>query len=79
MTHKKAKDILRASRLPLLDKDNVHVRENIAKHDRGIKLSPVLLVRTPNGLVIADGYHRVCSIYFLSEDYTIPCKLVSMD
>ena len=28
---KKAKDILRASRLPLLPKDNIHVKENLQK------------------------------------------------
>lgn len=76
MIKKKAKDILRASRLPLLPMDNVHVQANLQKHKEGKKLSPVLLVRSNNGLVIADGYHRVVSIYYLSEDLTIPCKLV---
>jgi len=76
MLKKKAKDILRASRLPLLEKDNVHVSSNIAKHLSGEKLSPVLLVRGENGLIIADGYHRVCAIYYISEDLNIPCKLV---
>ena len=73
---KKAKDILRASKLPLLDISNIHVSDNIKKCKNGEKLSPVLLVRTKNGLVIADGYHRVCAIYCLSEDLNIPCKLV---
>lgn len=72
---KKAKDILRASRLPLLPKDNIHVKNNIKKVKNGEKLSPVLLVRGEK-LIIADGYHRVCAIYYLSEDLTIPCKLV---
>jgi hypothetical protein len=72
---KKAKDILRASRLPLLPKDNVHVKKNIKKVKNGEKLSPVLLVRHDN-LIIADGYHRVCAIYYLSEDLEIPCRLV---
>ena len=76
MTSKKSKDILRASKLPILERENVHVCSNIAKSLRGEKLSPVLLVRTKNGLVIADGYHRVCAIYYLSEDFNIPCKLV---
>lgn len=76
MTSKKAKDILRASKLPLLGKDNIHVSSNIEKAKNGEKLSPVLLVRGENGLIIADGYHRVCAIYYLSEDLNIPCKLV---
>lgn len=71
---KKAKDVLRASDLPLLPKDNVHVAHNIDKVAAGHKLSPVLLVRG-RPMVIADGYHRVCAIYYLSEDLEVPCRL----
>lgn len=73
---KKAKDILRASGLPLLSKDNIHVKENLQQVKKGKKLSPVLLVSDVK-LVIADGYHRVCAIYYLSEDQEVPCRLVS--
>ncbi|MEV7184496.1 hypothetical protein [Kitasatospora sp. NPDC093102] len=73
-TVKKAKDILRASGLPLLPKENVHVAENIDKVRQGKKLSPVLLVRG-QPLIIADGYHRVCAIYYLSEDLEVPSRL----
>lgn len=73
---KKAKDILRASRLPMLPKDNVHVKSNLKKVKKGNKLSPVLLVRNENRLIIADGYHRVCAVYYLSEDLEIPCRLI---
>lgn len=44
MTHRKAKDILRASRLPLLGKDNVHDAADLDKAAHGERLSPVLLV-----------------------------------
>jgi hypothetical protein len=71
---KKAKDILRASELPLLPKENIHVKENLQKVKKGKKLSPVLLVRD-NKLIIADGYHRVCAIYYLSEDLQVPCRI----
>ena len=74
-TRKKAKDILRACRLPLLPKKNVHVKDNIRKVKRGEKLSPVLLVIGTERLHIADGYHRLCAIYYLSEDFSIPCRL----
>lgn len=74
---KKAKDILRASGLPLLPADNIHVLENIKKVKSGKKLSPVLLVRAPK-LIVADGYHRVCSIYYLSEDLEIPCRITDI-
>jgi len=73
---KKAKDILRASGLPLLSKDNIHVKANIKKVKKGAKLSPVLLVKKNEKLIIADGYHRLCSIYYLSEDLEVPCRLI---
>src|SRR6478672_12456549 len=79
-TRHKAKDLLRASRLPLLDKQNVHVGSDLAKIAAGQPLSPVLLVRgdllsgTP--LHIADGYHRVCASYHTDENTDIPCRLV---
>lgn len=73
---RKAKDILRASRLELLPKINLHVNSNIQKVRKGKLLSPVLLVRG-NPLIIADGYHRVCAAYHLTEDLEVPCRLVS--
>jgi hypothetical protein len=72
---KKAKDILRASRLPLLPPDNLHVMADLKKVRKNQKLSPVLLVRG-DPLIIADGYHRLSAIYYLSEDLEIPCRLV---
>lgn len=76
---KKAKDILRSSKLPRLLPDNVHVQHNINKYRMDIKLSPVLLVRGLDMvLIIADGYHRVCASYELSEELNVPCKLVSI-
>ena len=71
---KKAKDILRASDLPLLPKNNIHVKDNLQKVKKGKKLSPVLLLRDGK-LIIADGYHRVCTIYYLSEDLEMPCRI----
>ena len=73
---KKAKDILRASSLPLLPQDNVHVKQNLKKVKKGNKLSPILLVKHDNKLIIADGYHRICASYYLSEDLDVPCRLV---
>ena len=73
---KKAKDILRASELPLLAKENKHVLENLKKFRKGKKLSPLLLVRGKRKLIIADGYHRICASYYLSEDLEVPCRLV---
>ena len=71
----KAKDIFRASGLPLLGISNHHVEHNRKKIADGKPLSPVLLVRGAR-LIIADGYHRVCAIYGLNEDADIPSKIV---
>lgn len=73
---KKAKDILRASGLPLLPKDNFHVIKNTLKITAGKKLSPILLVVGIEKVHIADGYHRLCSAYYKSEDEEVPCRLV---
>jgi hypothetical protein len=77
-----AKDLLRASRLPLLEEDNKHVASDLAKVAAGEKLSPILLVRgrfsKNHDLVIADGYHRVCASYWLNENSDIPCRLVDL-
>ena len=78
VTHQKAKDILRASGLPLLPEDNPHVRSDLAKVHKGKPLSPVLLVRGSlegRALQIADGYHRVCASYHLDENTDIPCRI----
>ena len=73
-----AKDLFRASRLPLLDLSNSHVEKDKSRIDAGEKLSPLLLYRDRrNGrLVIADGYHRLCAVYHFDEDAMIPCKIV---
>ena len=76
---KKAKDILRASQLCMLPDTNIHVKENLKKVKKGNKLSPLLLVRHNYKLIIADGYHRMCAAFYLSEDLKIPCRLVSVD
>ncbi|WP_209389286.1 hypothetical protein [Chryseobacterium sp. RR2-3-20] len=73
---KKSKDILRASRLPLLPETNIQVKENLKKVQKNKKLSPILLMRGQNDLIIADGYHRLCCSYYLTEDMDVPCRLV---
>jgi hypothetical protein len=80
IVHFQAKDLLRASGLALLPADNPHVVSDLAKVDRGHRLSPVLLMRgdfrRDVPLTIADGYHRVCASYHLDENADIPCHLV---
>lgn len=78
ITHRKAKDILRASQLALLGQDNKHVASDLAKVNAGQALSPILLLRGDNEhpLIVADGYHRVCASYWMDENTDIPCILV---
>ena len=74
----KAKDIFRASQLSLLGMSDLHVEKDREKIQKGINLSPLLLLRDePNGrVVIADGYHRLCAIYEFDEDAWIRCKII---
>ena len=71
----KAKDIFRASGLSLLGVSNSHVEKDRQQILSGNALSPILLVRDGNRVVIADGYHRMCAVYSFDEDALIPCKL----
>lgn len=79
IVHRKAKDILRASRLTLLPEDNVHVVSDLRKIRNGKRLSPVLMVRgdLSRGIPaqVVDGYHRVCASYYTDENTDIPLKL----
>lgn len=74
----KAKDIFRASQLSLLGVSDLHVEKDRKKIQKGISLSPLLLLRDEqNGrVIIADGYHRLCAIYEFNEDALIQCKIV---
>lgn len=78
MASYKSKDIFRASNLPLLGVSNFHVKKNQKKILDGESLSPLLLVRDKdNGkVIVADGYHRMCSVYGFNEDAVIPCKII---
>jgi hypothetical protein len=80
--HYKAKDLLRASQLFLLPRDNFHVSGDLKKIKKGKALSPVLLVRgnaaTGVPMTVADGYHRICASWYRDENIPIACRIVSM-
>jgi hypothetical protein len=80
--HRKAKDLLRASSLPVLTPDNFHVAKDLNKVAQGRLLSPVLcvrgMVRLQVPLIVADGYHRICASYHLDEDADIPCRITDL-
>lgn len=75
-----AKDLLRASRLPLLPRSEAHVRADLGKLRKGEALAPVLLIQgdlsRERALVIADGYHRICAICHYDEDAPVQCRIV---
>jgi hypothetical protein len=75
LMHYAAKDILRASGLPLLAADDSEVTSDLVKIKHGEKLSPALLVEGVP-LWVADGYHRVCASYHLDEKEPVPCRIV---
>jgi hypothetical protein len=78
MSEYKAKDIFRASGLPLLGSGNSHVEKDVVKISGKQQISPLILLRdTAHGkVIIADGYHRLCAVYSFDEDAIIPCKIV---
>jgi hypothetical protein len=79
ITRRKAKDLLRASRLALLLPENAHVALDLEKVRRGEHLSPILLLRgdlcSDVPLTVADGYHRICASYHIDENADIPCRI----
>lgn len=76
-----AKDLLRAAQLPLLQRDEPHVDDDLKRINKGKPLGPILLVRGDRTrglpLIVADGYHRICAICFLDESAPVPCRSVS--
>jgi hypothetical protein len=75
-----AKDLLRASNLPLLPRKEAHVESDLSRIRKGKELAPVLLIRGDMAknvpLVVADGYHRICAICYYDEDAPIACRVV---
>ena len=71
-----ARDILRASGRSLLGiKDSDEERNNLLNGD---KISPLLLVRDDRltQVIVADGYHQLCTIYLCNESEMVRCRIV---
>jgi len=76
--HLVARDILRAAGIsPLGMSPSDEQRQKILSKK---PLSPVLLVRAEREmrLIVADGYHRVSTVYAFDEAARVPCKLVGI-
>jgi hypothetical protein len=78
----KAKDILRASGLPLLPQTNPDVQKELARVAAGEPLSPCLIIRgrldKGRFAQIADGYHRICASNYVNEDADIPVRIIGL-
>ena len=75
----RAKDILRAARLPVLRAaESDEVAEKLAKVRAREPLSPILLVvlRPDVAAQIADGYHRTCAAMLTDEDSLVPGRIL---
>jgi len=70
-------DIFRASKSIILPKDNHKVKEITSKIVGRIPLSPVLLIKHPVSTIIADGYHRLCAVYYFNEFSLVRCKILN--
>ncbi len=74
-----AKDLLRASGLPLLARNDPHVDSDLRKIHDGKALAPVMLVRGDEScgrrLIVADGYHRICAVCYFDENAAIDCRM----
>jgi hypothetical protein len=77
-----AKDLLRASGLPLLPDEEAHVSADLKRIHKGKALSPVLLIQgnleKAIALTVADGYHRICAVCYYDESAPIACRLVPL-
>ena len=75
-----AKDLLRASNLPLLAADERHVADDLKKIRKGKPIAPILLVRgdmtRARPLIVADGYHRICAACHADEDAPVAAVMV---
>ena len=80
ITQSAAKDLLRASALPLLPRSEASVKDDLKKINKGKPLAPVLLVGGDMSkgipLTVADGYHRICAVCHYDEFASIACQQV---
>jgi hypothetical protein len=75
----RAKEVLRASQLPLLGpKQSDEVAEKLAKVRAKEPLSPILIVvlRPDVRVQIADGYQRTCAACLTHEDTLVPGRIL---
>jgi hypothetical protein len=77
MSEYPAKDILRASRTPMSEVAAFDWGRQQQQIREGEALGPILIVRQNDGagLIIADGFHRMCALFAEDELIKVPCKI----
>jgi hypothetical protein len=78
LTSRRANDILRAAGLSPAPLEDPGVVKDIIKVIEGKQLSPVLVVTSPAGADIADGFHRVSLVYRVDPYGVVPLKLTDV-
>lgn len=75
----RATDLVRASRLGLIDKKDPGVQKAMEELESGVAVSPVLLLQGTDdpeaNMVIADGWHRIHACYYLDPHTVVPCRI----
>jgi hypothetical protein len=77
MSEYPAKDILRASRTAMSEVAAFDWSRHQQQIRDGEALGPILIVRQNDGsgLIIADGFHRMCALFAEDELIKVPCKI----
>ena len=77
MSEYPAKDIWRVSRTAMSEVAAVDWSYHQQKIRDGEALVPILIVRQNDGsgLLIADGFHRMCALFTEDELIKVPCKI----
>jgi hypothetical protein len=77
MSEYPAKDILRASRTRMSEVAAFDWGRQQRQIRNGEALGPILIVRQNDGsgLIVADGFHRMCALFAEDELIKVPCKI----
>ena len=77
MSEYPAKDILRASRTSMSEVTAFDWTRQQQQIRDGEPLGPILIVRQTDGsgLIVADGFHRMCALFAEDELIKVPCKI----
>jgi hypothetical protein len=77
-----AKDLLRASGLDAVPRDDPRVAKKVKRIGAGRRLAPVMLVRGDldrnRPLIVADGFHRICAAKAAKSGAKVACKVIDL-